>query len=134
MKNAERGRTPFTPAVGTLLQINARLLQIDKDGGSNSEIEKISGLANDFRKKISVLPFEIKSESLSNAVTPLCPLNASAYKIFETLKDEYNIWVCPNGGELADSLFRVGHIGNLTEDDNDKLIYALCDMQKRKLL
>ena len=134
LKNAERGQTPFTPAVGTLLQINARLLQIDKDGGSNSEIEKISGLANDFRKKISVLPFEIKSESLSNAVTPLCPLNASAYKIFETLKDEYNIWVCPNGGELTDSLFRVGHIGNLTEDDNDKLIYALCDMQKRKLL
>lgn len=30
LKNGERGQTPFTPAVGILLQINARLKQIEK--------------------------------------------------------------------------------------------------------
>lgn len=134
LKNAERGQTPFTPAVGILLQINARLHQIKEDGGSSTEINRISKLADDFRAKISELPFEIKSESLSNAVTPLHPLNASAYKIFEVLKDEYGIWVCPNGGELADTLLRVGHIGNLTENDNNALINALKDMSGRGLL
>lgn len=74
------------------------------------------------------------SESLSNAVTPLHPTTASAYDIFTTLKDEYEIWVCPNGGDLADTLFRVGHIGYLTEADNDALIHALEDMKKRGLI
>jgi aspartate aminotransferase-like enzyme len=80
------------------------------------------------------MPFEIPSESMSNAVTPLHPLNVSAYKIFETLKDEYHIWVCPNGGDLAEKIFRVGHIGALTTDDNTSLVEALKDMQNRGLL
>ena len=41
---------------------------------------------------------------MSNAVTPLHPKTVSAYKIFTVLKDEYDIWVCPNGGELADKI------------------------------
>ena len=91
-------------------------------------------MAEDFRKKIKDLPFEIVSDSMSNAVTPLHPLTASANDIFLTLKDEYGIWVCPNGGELKDKIFRVGHIGELSIEDNDKLIAALKDMQERKMI
>ena len=134
LKNGERGQTPFTPAVGTLLQINVRLKSIESAGGVESETEKIAALAQDFREKIKDMPFEIVSEALSNAVTPLHPLNAKAYDIFMTLKDEYGIWVCPNGGALADEIFRVGHIGALTTQDNDALINALKDMQGRGLL
>lgn len=134
LKNAERGQTPFTPAVGILRQINARLTEIDKAGGVASEITRVALLAEDFRSRIKVLPFEISSECMSNAVTPLHPKNVSAYSIFTRLKDEYNIWVCPNGGELADKIFRVGHIGALTLDDNTTLIKALSDMQSRGLI
>lgn len=134
LKDAERGQTPFTPAVGILRQINARLKDINTSGGVETETKKIAQLAEDFRSKISELPFEIVSESLSNAVTPLHPLTASAYDIFLTLKDEYEIWVCPNGGALKEEVFRVGHIGALTIEDNDKLIAALKDMQKRGLI
>lgn len=134
LKNGERGQTPFTPAVGTLRQINARLKEIKAAGGVASEIAKIASLANDFREKIKGLPFEICSEAMSNAVTPIHPLNASAYDIFTVLKDEYNIWVCPNGGELADKIFRVGHIGALTEEDNTALVNAMMDMQSTGLL
>lgn len=134
LKNGERGQTPFTPAVGILLQINARLKEIDAAGGVESETLKIAGLANYFRMRIADLPFEIVSESMSNAVTPLHPLNASANDIFLTLKDEYGIWVCPNGGALKDSVFRVGHIGDLKTSDYDQLIEALQDMVQRGLL
>lgn len=134
LRNGERGQTPFTPAVGILNQINARLKEIDEAGGVESEIKKIAMIANDFREKIKDMPFEIISESLSNAVTPLHPLNASAYDIFSVLKDEYEIWVCPNGGELMDKIFRVGHIGALTRDDNSKLVEAMKDMQRRGML
>ena len=134
LKNGERGQTPFTPAVGILRQINTRLKEIDNAGGVESETDKIADLAADFRNKIKDMPFEIVSESMSNAVTPLHPLNTSAYSIFMTLKDEYGIWVCPNSGELADKIFRVGHIGMLTKEDNTTLVNALKDMQRRGLL
>ena len=134
LKNAERGQTPCTPAVGILRQINARLHEIELNGGVEKEIERVKLLAEDFRSKIKDLPFEICSESMSNAVTPLHPVTASANDIFLKLKDEYNIWVCPNGGELKDTLFRVGHIGDLTVEDNDTLIDAFRDLQCRGII
>jgi len=71
---------------------------------------------------------------MSNAVTPLHPTTASAYDIFTTLKDEYGIWVCPNGGGLKDAVFRVGHLGRLTKADYDRLIAAFWDMRKRGII
>ena len=134
LKNGERGQTPFTPAVGILRQIHARLKEIEANGGVDVEIARVKELAEDFRNKIKDLPFEITSESMSNAVTPLHPTTCSAYEIFLTLKDEYGIWVCPNGGELADKIMRVGHIGALSCKDNDILIAALKDLQSRGII
>lgn len=134
LKNMERGQTPWTPAVGILRQINARLKEIDANGGVEGEIARIGALATYFRDKIKELPFEIVSESLSNAVTPLHPTTASAYDIFLKIKDEYGMWVCPNGGDMKDIVFRVGHIGALTTDDYDKLIAAFKEMQAKRFI
>ena len=134
LKNGERGQTPFTPAVGILRQINARLREIEQAGGVESENRRMAELAADFRSKIADMPFTIVSQSLSNAVTPLHPHNVSAYDIFLRLKDEYGIWICPNGGDMADKVFRVGHLGAITTDDNTTLVEALKDMQRRGLL
>ena len=72
----------------------------------------------------------------SNCVTALCPVNKNinAYNIFEILKDEYGIWLCPNGGDLAQKVFRVGHIGSITNEQIDKLVFAFEDLVKRGLL
>lgn len=136
LKNGERGQTPFTPAVGTLRQIHTRLLEIKEKGGAEMEIRRTADLAKYFRSCLAKekLPFEIVSESMSNAVTPLHPLTASAYDIFLTMKDEYGIWVCPNGGEMKDTVFRVGHIGDLKKEDYDVLIDAFLDMRKRGII
>ena len=134
LKNGERGQTPFTPAVGILRQINVRLKEIEENGGVESETQKIKELAEDFRNKIKELPFEMVSESMSNAVTALHPTTVSANDIFLILKDEYQIWVCPNGGKLKDEIFRVGHIGDLTKEDNSKLVAAFNDLIKRGIM
>ncbi|SHK64857.1 alanine--glyoxylate aminotransferase family protein [Fibrobacter sp. UWEL] len=131
LKNAERGQTPWTPAVGILRQIHARLKEIEANGGVDAEISRTAALANYFREQIKSLPFEIVSESLSNAVTPLHPTTASAYDIFLKIKDDYGMWICPNGGDMKDSIFRVGHIGYLSEADYDKLVDAFKDLQKK---
>lgn len=136
LKNMERGQTPWTPAVGILRQINARLKEIDAQGGVEAEIARTASLAQYFRDKLVEynLPFEIVSESLSNAVTPLHPTTASAYDIFLKIKEEYNMWVCPNGGSMKDSIFRVGHIGCLTKQDFDKLIDTLLKLRNEKFI
>ena len=134
LKNMERGQTPFTPAVGILRQINARLREIEAAGGADAEIRRVAAQAEDFRNKIRQLPFEFVSESPANGVTPVHPLNADAYRIFEILKDEYGIWICPNGGDLKSRIFRVGHIGHLSHEDNTTLINALKDMHAKGLL
>lgn len=136
LKDGLRGQTPFTPAVGILLELNKRLHMIEEKGGVDAEVIEARDKARYFREKIKDLPFEICSNSLSNAVTPLHPTRegVDAHKIFEIIKDEYNVFVCPNGGEFASKIFRVGHIGNLDYKDYDKLIEIFKDLEKRDLI
>ena len=134
LKNQERGQTPFTPAVGILLQINERLKEIQRNGGADVEVARVAAQAADFRERIKDMPFELVSESPANGVTSVHPTTANAYDIFLKLKDEYGIWICPNGGDMKDTIFRVGHIGALTHEDNATLVDAFKDLQKRGLL
>ncbi len=122
LKNGERGQTPFTPAVSILLQLHARLCQIKNSGGKQAEHERIVKRADAFRKGIEGLPFELFCESMSDCVTALKVKEGNAKDIVSIFKDKYDIWLCPNGGEIGNSVFRVGHIGNITEEDNARLI------------
>lgn len=133
LADGERGQTPFTPAVGVLLQMNARLREVEA-AGLEAELARVGGLARDFRTRIEGLPFSLFASTPSNAVTSLATNGSSARRIFEVLKDEYDIWICPNGGELADSVFRVGHIGALTLADNATLVDAFHDLERRGML
>lgn len=134
LSNMKRGQTPFTPAVTTLLEINVRLKAIKDNGSVKAERARIAKVAEEFRSFIKTLPFDFASESMSNTVTSLKPLNVGAKSIFEIMKKDYGIWVCPNGGEMADTVFRVGHIGSISEADNKALMDAFSDMYKRGLL
>ena len=124
LKNGERGQTPFTPAVGTLIQLNARLNQIS-DVGIERIRDEIKTLALDFRTRIKGYPFRIPSETISTALTPLSPKNRniSAHSIFERLKEQYNIIVCPNGGSLPIQ-FSCWPFGGVIGADNDRLFRA----------
>ena len=138
LKNGERGQTPFTPAVGTLLQLNEKLKRIEANGGIAAMNKVAADRAQYFRSKIKNLPFKIFTEenSSSNCVTALTPTNPgiNAHKIFEIIKDEYGIWICPNGGDMAEKVFRVGHIGSITNEEIDKLVQVFEDLEKRNLI
>lgn len=128
LKNMERGQTPFTPAVTILLQINRRLKLIEEKGGVVAEAEVIRRRAEYFRNKITEYGFTFVVENdadRSNAVTTVRTSANNAGYIFNTLKDEYGIWICPNGGKYKDEIFRVGHIGELSLEDYDKLFDAI---------
>lgn len=128
--NQERGQTPFTPAVTTLLQIHERLDAIIRAGGAEVEIARCANIAKDFRQRLATsdLPFKMRLKSPSNAVTYIECSGVSAKYLFTRLKDEYGIWLCPNGGACADTSFRVGHIGEHPLSDNALLIAAMSEV------
>lgn len=134
LKNMERGQTPFTPAVGILLQLHNRLFKLI-DGGIDEERRIIRNRAEDFRVAMEEINLDLVSESKSNALTTIkVSEDVSAKKIVTILSEEYNMWVTPSGGLLEDKIFRVGHIGNIDENDQKKLISALKELNERGLL
>ena len=125
-----RGQTPFTPAVGTILQMRARL-DVVVPLGAEALVRRAGTLARHFRESIGGLPFGLFADRPSNALSALCPQDGrSAYSIYQRLKDEYDLVVTPNGGALRDRVFRVGHMGNMTEAKLDLVAAALREVAR----
>lgn len=130
LANGTRGQTPFTPAVGIILQLHNRLLHIKKAGVQNVVLHT-KEVAEDFRNRVHELHVELPEYPLSNACTPLIFKNGNAMEVYEALKNQYDIVLTPNGGTLAQTVLRVGHLGNHTIEDNIFLIEhmkkVMCD-------
>lgn len=121
LKNMEKGQTPFTPAVGVILELHERLNSIMEIGKGNV-IKETRERAEYFRNKIKdIKEIEIPNYNLSNTLTPII-IRGKATKIFKNLKDKYQIVLTPNGGDLKEDLLRVGHIGNVKKSDYDEVI------------
>lgn len=127
--NFERGQTPFTPAVGILLEFANMMKYIDSVGMEN-KISKTHALAVYFRKAASGYGFNIPEYTMSNSLTPLF-FEKDAYKIYEDLGHDYGYVVNPSGGDLGDKLLRIGHMGNLTENDMDALLSAMVEIREK---
>ncbi len=123
VENQKRGQTPFTPAVGILLELHERLKQIRRIGMMQMQ-KDIQELAFCFRKHLLEKGFVIPQYPLSNALTPVI-LTPNARKMHDRLKEEYGLIVTPNGGEMEEKLIRVGHLGCLNGEDHEKLLSAM---------
>ncbi|MEI6873731.1 MAG: aminotransferase class V-fold PLP-dependent enzyme [Spirochaetota bacterium] len=130
LSDGKRGQTPFTPAVGTILQLRARLDRIVGQGAA-VQVARCGALAKRFRGVIAGLPFRLFPDRPSNALTALNPTDGvSAYEVYSRLRREHRLVVTPNGGKLRDSVFRVGHMGNLDEADMDEVARALGEVSR----
>lgn len=124
IKNMERGQTPFTPCVGILYELNDMLKKIDQES-IERHLNRVRALCKNFRESIRNLPISIPDYPLSNGMTPIIFEKPIAKELFESLKNQYGIYVNPTGGKLKERLVRIAHIGNLTIEDNQMLIEHL---------
>ncbi len=122
--NQQRGQTPFTCAVSTVLSLHERLQSIKREGVA-AEKAKHAERARYFRGMLSELGFGLPPIPLSNSCTPLLFPEGGATQVYHALRDRFGLTLCPSGGDLRDSLLRVGHLGNLLLSDYDKLREAL---------
>jgi len=130
-KDAVRGQTPFTPAVGMILALSERLERLEAEGGAEASVARTKALAEDFRARIEGLInkglIALPAHPLSNACTPLVFPKGNARDVYHKLSHK-GLWLNPNGGALADTVLRVGHLGNLSLDDNELLVKSLADI------
>lgn len=127
IENLKRGQTPFTPAVGILLELHERLTQIMSVGIEKLQMQTRE-LADYFREQLIISDFRIPAYPLSNALTPVI-LEPYAKEMYMRLKDDYGLVVTPNGGALEDVLVRVGHLGNVGTQDYERLINAMKEVR-----
>lgn len=120
----ERGQTPFTPAVGIVLQLQKRL-EILTEKGIEKSISEHAERADYFRRLCEENNIKVLDVPLSNALTPIYFPENNAKTVFETLKNTREIMLTPNGGELSGKILRVGHLGNLKLEDYDNVISNL---------
>jgi len=125
LEDGLRGQTPFTPAVTIVLQLHARLQKIMQHGVLY-EVKRTKHIADYFRENLSRWPLEFCSRFMPNAMTALKTTNDhSVLAVVEMLFARHNIVVAPCGGALRETVFRVSHMGDMTEEYVDVLIRGL---------
>jgi aspartate aminotransferase-like enzyme len=124
LKDMERGQTPFTPAVGIMLEMDDMLKRVCETG-VHTKVERTRELAVHFRERVIETGLKLPDYPLSNALTPLIFEKGNAAEVYRKLREEHEITLTPNGGPLKDKVLRVGHMGNITERDLDLLIDKL---------
>ena len=134
LKNIPRGQTPYTPPVLVMYELQDMLKLIEKEGGLNARLKTVKEKALYFRKKAKEFNLCVPQYPISNALTPLYFEDVNAYKVIQILKNKFRIFVNPCGGDLAENLLRVTHIGNTTIKDIDylfeKLLIAIQEAKK----
>lgn len=123
--NMQRGQTPYTCAVSEILALRPRICGI-AERGVDTEIQLHASRAIYFRALLQDMPqFNLPAIPLSNACTPLVFEHGGAQALYQRLRRDYDLTLCPSGGDHADTLLRVGHMGNLHAFDYDALASAM---------
>ncbi|MFT4641936.1 MAG: aspartate aminotransferase-like enzyme [Verrucomicrobiales bacterium] len=124
LANQQRGQLPYTPAIGLMMQLHQRLLDIRQETLSLS-IARHQRRADSFRKAMEDLVFDILPARSSNALTALWCKDLDAFEVVRELAEEHHIVVASSGGEMKSKVFRVAHMGAQEDEGVECLVEAL---------
>lgn len=108
LSNLKRGQTPFSPATVIFLQLNARLRQLEAEGGEQKNIDDVHHRAIFFRNLCKKYGWKIPAENPSFAVTGFQTMDDESRKIFNGLIEKYDTYIMP--GSIP-GFYRVSHMG-----------------------
>lgn len=122
LSNGERGQTPFTPAIGTLYEIND-ILHFFLDYGIDRWVQKVGENALYFRKELLKIGCSYPtSYPLSNIATLVHLPKPLGRELFDYLKNTYGIFINLSGNDKTNHTVRVCHAGDLNIADFEDLI------------
>jgi 2-aminoethylphosphonate-pyruvate transaminase len=119
--------TPFTPAVQSCYALAEALREFREQGGRRARHARYAALAEQVRaglaalKVSAVLPPEESSVVLRSY---RLPVNVSYLALHDALKQEGFVIYAGQGG-LAQSIFRIANMGEVTAGDLQRMLHAL---------
>ena len=123
--NLEKGQTPWTPAVSIFYALAVSLELMAQEGLPNiiARHERVGKAAREGAKSLGLSLFADERYA-SNTVTAINPpAGVDVDKLLAILRDEYDTILASSRGEME--VFRIGHLGFVTEEDIEKVIEAL---------
>ncbi len=126
-RSAEDHMTPFTPAISVLYALHAALQLVFEEGLPNV-FARHRRLGQHTRAGIKQLGLELfPDESVaSDTVTAVrVPPGVDAAALLARLRDEFGIRLAGGQGPLKGRIFRIGHMGHISQADIDAALAAL---------
>lgn len=123
----ERGQTPATPAVSVVFAL-AEALRLLEEEGLDTAISRHTSVARRARAGATELGLELFAQPsvASNTVTAIkAPPGVDANALVATLRDDFGVELAGGQGAFAGKIFRIGHLGWVTESDIDTVLDAL---------
>lgn len=120
--NLRRGQTPFSPATIIYLQLNARLRQLQAEGGEQHNINEVRHRAEYFRSLCAKYGWEVAAEVPSCAVTGIQTREKTPKAIFRGLIEKYDTYIMPGS---VPGFYRISHMGLQTDKELEELAYQI---------
>jgi len=124
---AEKGMTPFTPAVPVAFAMQEGLRMIEEEG-LNNVYERHARLARATQAGLQALGFELYAQEgyRSNTVTSAVPppgLDVNALR--KVIDSKYGVVIAGGQAKMAGKMVRVGHLGAVADGDVVQVIWAI---------
>ncbi len=123
----EKGQTPWTPAISSVFALSVSLEMMLKEGLPNiiARHARVGKAARDGIKSLGLSLFAEESHA-SNTVTAIAASDGlDTKKMLRILREEHQIVLGGGQQRLDGKIFRIGHLGWVTEDDIETVISAL---------
>ncbi len=120
-------QTPWTPAISTVFALSVALEMMLKEGLSNitARHARVGKAARDGVKSLGLSLFAEESHA-SNTVTAVAASDGlDTKKLLRILREEHQAVLAGGQQRLDGKIFRIGHLGWVTEDDIKAVISAL---------
>jgi aspartate aminotransferase-like enzyme len=124
---AEKGMTPFTPAIPVAFALQEGLHMLEEEGLDNV-YERHSRLARATQAGLRALGFQLFAAEgfRSNTVTSALPppgLDVSALR--KLLNEKYGVVIAGGQGKMTGKMVRVGHLGAIGDGDVVQVLWAI---------
>ncbi len=124
---AEKGMTPFTPAVPVAFALQEGLRMLEEEGLDNV-YERHARLARATQAGLVALGFQLYAREgfRSNTVTSaLPPAGLDVNALRKLLDTKHGVVIAGGQGKMAGKMVRVGHLGAVAEGDVVQVIWAI---------
>ena len=123
----ERGQTPWTPAISIVFAMDVALDMMLKEGlaGIFARHARVGKAAREGVKALG-LSLLADEDYVSNTVTAVtAPEGLDVRKLRRILREEHQVVLAGGQGKLEEKIFRIGHLGWVTEENIKRVLSAL---------